>query len=111
MTLQSLNVMGTLTSTAWVCIDCSMAHHGAEVDDTDPHPEHEPLNLLDEAACITAGLMEHEHDSRRCDLDHECECETVNFSKRPCDGCGVTDAGSRHALTVWWDEDDSEDED
>ncbi len=34
----------------------------------------------------------------------DCSCETLEFSSRSCDTCGSRYAGSRHAVTFWYEE-------
>lgn len=90
-------------ATLWVCVDCYVTHHGVANEwDT---PDREPLSLIDEDSEVSAGMMWEEHECDRPSWDEgECDCETVTFSGAPCDGCGSYLAGSRHALTLWWNE-------
>jgi hypothetical protein len=92
--------------TIWVCVDCYGAHHGLEQHGT---PDREPLSLIPEDVDVTAGLLyeEHEEDCLFHTLghdapdDYECDCERIEFSKSPCEGCGSRLAGEREALTLW----------
>lgn len=89
----------------WVCFDCINAHANGE-DPLEP-TEHEPLSEIPEDADVTMGMLRKEH-ARGCPnrkksagVEEECECETIPFSSRTCDGCGCPLAGERHALTMW----------
>lgn len=91
----------TDTDTVWVCVDCYYAHHGLS-DCGEVQPQSEPLALLSDAD-VTAGLFYEQHD---CDSPEQCsgECEVQEFSWSRCEGCGSRLGGSRHALTVWYEE-------
>jgi hypothetical protein len=91
-------------ATVWVCVDCYLTHHGYSRDELGHAPSHEPLSGLSDVEHVSAGLMWAEHECGRESWDDgdECECEHVTFSKTPCEGCGSPLAGSREALTIWW---------
>lgn len=97
-------MMATETATTyWVCEDCLMAQAGYDEHELGRAFECDPLNLIPADAVVTDGLLREEHD---CDGEPECDCETVDFSRSSCDGCGSHLAGSRYALTVWTREED-----
>lgn len=111
-----------LIGTLWVCECCYMAHAadgcGEHPHGMDDYPE--PL-----AQCggleLAAGMAADEHDDHWClrgflaeamreypDLDwpdvpgdYECECEVIEFSHSPCEGCGAGYYGKRYAITAW----------
>lgn len=95
----------------WVCICCMLAHCNGDASGCEHYcaPEHhtELLDEIPEDADVTAGLLAEEHDDQCANhnvaevMDHECECDRIEFSKRPCEGCGSPLAGERHALTMW----------
>lgn len=96
-------------STYRVCYDCYSAHHyGRPADWSD----REPLSLVPDTAEVSDGLLESEHSEHCTPADREegCDCGTYRFSSSACDGCGQTDAGERHALTVVYDMRDPEGE-
>lgn len=94
-------------ATIWVCVDCHMTDAQGEVSaDAETEPwshangelEHTPGMIYDEHTCHDDGLTAPERND-------DCECETTEFSWSMCEGCGSTLGGSRHAYTVWWEED------
>jgi hypothetical protein len=94
----------TAQGTMWVCVDCLMARESEPPES----PDREPWGL-DPSVDVTLGLLSTEHDTPCGSFDGpdgdflggECECETHDFSWQPCDGCGSTLGGSRHAYTMW----------
>lgn len=91
--------------TIWVCVDCYETHHGVREEWREP-PDREPLCLLDESVVVvTAGRWPHEPDCPNV-VDgewvgeHDCDCERMEFSWSPCEGCGSTLGGAREALTI-----------
>jgi hypothetical protein len=78
------------------------------------NPDREPLNLLKDQN-VSMGLFADEHHedcdyrvSQACgDEGYDCNlnCETEDFSMSWCEGCGSQLGGSRHAMTVHWDDD------
>lgn len=92
-------------STLRVCQDCYLAHHGILEDgDPDHVPDREPLGEVPDGVTLTAGLLREAHDPW-CDDPDTCSiegegCEHHTFSWSPCDGCGSTLGGDRHALTM-----------
>jgi hypothetical protein len=102
----------------WVCETCMFAHahgidlryeslHGMDYDpETNPSPEPEPWALMLNQD-VSMGLTLDEHECGR--LPHgegeafDCDCETTEFSRSACDGCGRATHGTRHAFT-WWAE-------
>lgn len=85
----------------WVCDDCRDAAEGtAEGWPTVPDPV--PWSLIPWGDVYVPGLPWSEHScGRATGLDgSECDCETTTYSTTPCDACGSTLAGSRHAYTL-----------
>lgn len=92
-------------TTIWVCLDCEILNANGEISE---HADKPPLGLLKDGDEITGGMLWEEHTDdcpNRAVNDYldECGCETDEFSWSPCEGCGSTLGGSRHALTVWTD--------
>ena len=87
----------------WVCTDCIMHHASGECGGCheDEHQGGEPLSKLGPEA--TAGMLNESHEcGRENDEDiEECDCETITYSTRSCDGCGSDYHGERHAMTEW----------
>jgi hypothetical protein len=95
------------TVTAWVCVDCMAAVAGITAHEAG-HPLPVPFEGDDSVVDAVNGSTEdcehrsvdwHEWPERYHD-EHTEECETRTFSHSPCEGCGDTDAGSRHAVTI-----------
>lgn len=90
--------------TVWLCEDCTMAAHelSGEVD-PDHVPDREPLSHIAPGDTLTPGLHRDQHQCGvREFLAMECDCERVEFSKDPCDGCGSPLAGRREGFTLWY---------
>jgi hypothetical protein len=98
-------------SILWVCVSCIMHEANGECGDChnpDGHEGGEPLNRVDYRNSAM-GMFSSEHDEEclRYILgadapgDYECDCETIPFSVRDCDGCGSEFHGERHAMTEW----------
>ena len=91
----------------WVCTDCVMKLAN---DDTSGCPDDKVPTLLQkvEGADLTIGMLTCEH-AESCPVfyggitgpEFQCDCDRIEFSKQPCDGCGETLAGFRHAVTMW----------
>jgi hypothetical protein len=88
----------------WVCSDCLMAHANGEdsVEDR-PASEPEPWAIFPDASRVSMGMLDDNHSCGQSwdDGTRDCGCETDEFSWSPCDGCGSTLGGSRHAFTLW----------
>lgn len=98
----------------WVCRCCMsrLANDDVSGCENSCDPEHAPslLDAYPDDADLTIGMLIEEHDEE-CENrkaaeagipnEVQCECETITFSKSPCDGCGSHLAGSRHAVTMW----------
>lgn len=105
----SLESLGTI----WVCETCMFIHangvdlrydslHGMEYDpETNPSPEPEPWGRMPEYAAMGMYYEEHECGKTDENRDFECDCETREFSRSSCDGCGSTLHGTRHAFTMF----------
>jgi len=111
----------TEATLTWVCVCClCMEANGDACDCTDevhpdakfyssgepPHPSG-LLGAYPPDAELTIGMLLDEHDegcpnriAGRWD-EAECTCEHVDFSRRPCAGCGSSLGGDRHAITMW----------
>jgi len=89
------------TVTIWICQDCMMALANDEWPD-EPGLAPMPLSLITDDDEITPGMDLSEHS---CDTPRECgsNCERIDFSSVPCEGCGNPDAGQRDAATLWYD--------
>lgn len=98
-------------TTIWVCTDCMLAHNGHDVEQ-----DASPWAAWSRDVDVTQGMLAAEHgaigeydvpDCPNLDDDgrwvggQECECERIEFSTYPCDGCNSRLAGSRYAFTVW----------
>lgn len=87
--------------TIWACVDCMLEHYypGENADITGEEWSNYP------DASITAGSLcdKGENHYREDAEDHSENCETISFSWSPCDGCGSTLGGTRHAFTIWED--------
>lgn len=100
------------TYTVWLCQCCMIAAVNGEpcqccygVEEHQGCDEH-PAGLLGklEGEHITPGILFEQHDQACPVHQHggECYgCETRTFSWSPCDGCGSTLGGERHAFTGW----------
>lgn len=93
----------TIVCTIWVCVDCMLVHANGECGE---EPDCEPWNRLENGFTVTMGLSAEEH-ADTCEVkltgehDHECDCETRNFSWSSCEGCGSSLGGERHAFALW----------
>jgi hypothetical protein len=110
-------VNGTRPTVAlWVCVCCFIAHVNGDGCPCGDDEEQHPAGLMGEfeGMEVTTGMLYSEHESdclfRTMGGDtpgnYECECETINFSHSPCDGCGTHLYGERHAVGGWlkeWD--------
>ena len=90
----------------WICTHCFF--HLVNGDCTDPdfcdpddnaQDSTNPLHLFGDMR-VTPGMVRDEH-SEECPSDYECDCETREFSRSACDGCGSVYHGERHAVTGW----------
>lgn len=112
------------TCTIWVCQDCIMHHANGECGSchTDEGHDREPMGLVDKPMSgydmVTMGRAWEEH-AEDCVFhglsgpnistpESECDCETMTFSWSSCEGCGSTLGGERHAMTLWFDDDDED---
>lgn len=102
-----------------VCTDCYFAYHEGDYTQKPEH-DRQPWGLYDladgtptmTARGISPGLMASEHAEdcacRTSNGDEECtydgECEQTTFSHSRCDACGSTLAGTRHAMTQFYEE-------
>lgn len=86
---------------AWVCQCCTLVAANGECCDSSTHggDSMEPLGL---AKSADSWVLGGDHNDE-CDRDDnsDCDCETIEFSKSQCDGCGSWLAGKRHAMTVF----------
>lgn len=96
-----------LMGNIWICTDCLTAQANGEYDPDRPADLPEPLSAIGEAYSVTLGLLAVEHHAEcpvRLTGDHnaaECDCERIEFSTWPCDGCGDSHHGSRYAASLW----------
>lgn len=97
-------VMKANTVTIWVCIDCMFSHANGETS-SDEAPDCEPWCLIDKGDEVAMGIMADEHADSCTPEDREegCDCATDSFSWSPCEGCGSSLGGERHAFTLWFD--------
>lgn len=98
------------TCTIWVCQDCMLHHANGDCGacHTDEGHDREPMGLTHPSE-VTMGMLQEQHD---CIQDHDgsaidCGCEIRNFSWSSCEGCGSTLAGERHAMTLWFNVEES----
>lgn len=89
---------------AWCCTDCIMLHANGE---TPPHmTEAETDAWLESMGDIMPTVGRHTDDCGCSTWDspyHRDVCETLEFSWKPCQSCGSTLGGERHAITLWED--------
>lgn len=92
----------------WVCADCFMAYHTGDYSETDDALPFSEFDLSDGAIPIhqyvTSGMPTFWCACDQIDVDidwddHTENCETIDFSNRPCGACSTFLAGSRHAMT------------
>ena len=88
-----------LIDVMWVCQCCMLCHANGEC--CDGGHDREPLNRIEPGESVTMGLASEEH-SEYCTGD-ECDCERIEFSTYPCEGCGTSLHGDRYAFTLWQD--------
>lgn len=100
------------TCVIWVCVDCMLHHANGECGSCNEEGhDKEPWSQLDAGDFVTMGMFSNLHGDN-CPFrtgtgeDYpDCDCETEYFSRWSCSGCGSELGGSRHAFTLWWDED------
>lgn len=99
--------------TIWVCVDCYVTHANGVSESLDPDAP-EPLSRIEDYETVTIGMIADEHEPECPAFEdgeftgNECfGCEQREFSWQICDGCGSHLGGSRHALTVWWNDDET----
>lgn len=91
-------------ATIWVCQCCMLSHANGECCASDDHggDGRVPLSLIPATADLSMGSPE--GSERLCGMDSDvCECGVVDFSITPCEGCGSSLAGERHAMFVVYD--------
>lgn len=88
----------------WVCSSCMFVAEG--VSDADSRSAWRLVS----AARVTPGLRVEDHDDECPNVEggrwvggEDCWCEDRDFSWSPCDACGSSLGGSRHAYTVQHD--------
>jgi hypothetical protein len=92
--------------TIWVCTDCMILDvNGDEPVDPDP-TQPLPWALWADAKMgdTTPGITREAHtcdDPDSWERGEDCGCEEREFSWSPCDGCGSSLGGTRHAFTYW----------
>jgi hypothetical protein len=119
MTMPLQNASAPETATLWVCTTCYFAYHEGDYT-RKPEDESQPWGLYDLAdgtptmtsRGISSGLMASEHADdcafRTSNGDEDCtwdgECEQITFSRSSCEACGSHLAGTRHAMTQFYEE-------
>lgn len=92
----------------WVCVDCYFAYHNGDFSETEDALPFSEFDLSDGAMPIhqyvSSGMSTSWCECTQEDVDidwdyHTENCETIDFSSRPCDACSTFLAGSRHAMT------------
>lgn len=97
----------------WCCVDCvTLLANGEtppEMSEAETAEWLARVEAAGDASTVTLGRMfgedgcEHTSDAWRADAAvqeaHAAECERDTFSWRPCDVCGSTLGGERHAVT------------
>lgn len=94
--------------TIWVCQCCALQHANGECCPDDEHGGDgiAPWSAIDSTRFHAwSGLPFAEHDEE-CEVriqgehpaDYECECESREFSRSQCEGCGSRLHGSRYAF-------------
>ena len=96
-------------SLIWVCQCCMLSHANGECCADDSHGgdgiepwSNFPFDRLDPAmggehaeGCVNAP------DSPERG-EHDCDCETTEFSRSQCEGCGSYLHGTRYAFTLFY---------
>lgn len=87
----------------WVCVDCLFAHCGWTEEELGYKPDTEPWALWADGSAqgVTMGGACDWETCEERNTRGECECDSMDFSWSPCDGCGSHLGGTRHAFTYW----------
>ena len=89
------------TSTLWVCGCCYMALvNGESCEESEDTTQH-PVGLMGKLSDCepTPGMLDHAYGCPN--YFHDDDCETIDFSRAQCDGCGSWLGGERHAVIGW----------
>lgn len=84
-----------------ICVDCLYVLANG-VDSDEQAIAAENMAKLWKNTNITLGALTDEcgHNDATSE-EHAYNCEQLGFSWSPCDGCGSTLGGDRHAATAW----------
>lgn len=74
-----------------VCFDCTMMMANGEIGDDEARE-------IEVAEALATNWPDHGITLGRVEGHHE---DDIDFSNAPCNGCGSSLAGSRHAATGW----------
>jgi hypothetical protein len=93
--------------TLFVCGPCQQAVNGNTEHEVG-HPLPTPFEGDESIESVVLGAVDCHHHAARDWHEwpqdwhdvHSEQCETTAFSHQQCRGCGDTDAGARHAVTV-----------
>jgi hypothetical protein len=93
-----------VTHELWVCTDCMLVHaNGESPERGSEEPETWAIWKGDERLHGLAMGGEHVEDcpnGPEGPRDADCDCETREFDRSPCDGCGSNLHGTRHAFVI-----------
>lgn len=95
--------MPTITHELWVCVDCMLIHANGECDERSPD-QPEPWALwVGQTHLLAMGGTHADECPNGPDgpRNTDCDCETKEFDRSSCDGCGSTLHGTRHAFVVF----------
>ena len=85
-----------IADSLWLCIDCTMLTANATLGNEDTKADEAHAERM-----VTHLEPWREHTAGR----HPAAClvlddGSIEFSSRPCDGCGISDAGSRQKAAL-----------
>lgn len=91
--------------TAWVCGACLRAQDGRATGIRDDGGDLPPLGLVGPNTTVVAGILDNEHQCEDRWIGHRavigCGEEERDYATDSCEGCGSSEAGPRHAVTLW----------
>lgn len=100
-------------SDGWCCVDCLiLLANGEDPVGTMSEDEiaawHADIDRITAGYNLTLGMLREQHSctadfngQTAGEVGRDCDCETITFSRSPCDVCGSGLAGERHAVAFW----------